>query len=135
MQSTTRRGYESLDQFTSRLSYILNLDEAASNKDGGLYTVEDIKKLYEYGGIRLVGDAIDTLRKICMIPRTGRLHTCKNIIKALHTSKKVIKAGFIDTVAIRSAIEQLRLPVKVWLPFAFKDEQQEQQGEAVAKTG
>jgi DNA transposition AAA+ family ATPase len=53
IQPTTKHGYESLDQFTSRLMGILNLDELASHKGDGLYTSEDIRKLYEYGGIKL----------------------------------------------------------------------------------
>ena len=75
MQLTNLKGHESLDQFTSRLMYILNLDTKASDKDGGLYTVEDVRKLYEYGGIRLASDAISALRRICKTPRSGRLRT------------------------------------------------------------
>ena len=136
MQPKTRRGCESLDQFTSRLSYILNLDESASNKDGGIYTAEDIRKLYEYGGIRLVSDAIGTLRKICRSPRSGRLRTCSNIITALHTSRKILRAGFITTKDIAGAIEELRLPVRVWLPLAIREPQAEREEvAAVAKAG
>jgi len=133
MQNNSRRGYESLDQFTSRLSYILNLDEKGSSKDGGLYTVEDIRKLYEYGGIRLTGDAVNTLRKICRSPRSGRLRTCTNIILALHISPQIIASGVIDSVAIVSAIEQLGLPVNVWLPVGFENVNEEQEEQAVAK--
>jgi len=133
MQSTTRRGYESLDQFTSRLSYILNLDEKGSSKDGGLYTVEDIQKLYSYGGIRLTGDAVNTLRKICRTPRSGRLRTCSHIIAALHTASQVVKSGVIDSVAIVSAIEQLGLPVKVWLPVGFENVKEEQEEQTISK--
>ena len=137
MQPKTRRGCESLDQFTSRLSYILNLDEFAANKDGGLYTPEDIRRLYQYGGIRLTGDAVNTLRKICKTERSGRLRTCSHIIAALHTSRKVLKSGLIDAITIISAIEQLGLPVKVWLPVMTKDAtREEQEGKtAVAKAG
>lgn len=134
MQKNSRRGYESLDQFTSRLSYILNLDEKGSNKDGGLYTVEDIRKLYEYGGIRLTGDAVNTLRKICRSPRSGRLRTCTNIILALHISPQIIASGVIDSVAIVSAIEQLGLPVNVWLPVGFEKAAEEQEEQAAVKS-
>ena len=135
MQNNSRRGYESLDQFTSRLSYILNLDEKGSNKDGGFYSVEDIRKLYEYGGIRLTGDAVNTLRKICRTPRSGRLRTCSHIILALHTSAAIKKAGVIDSAAIVSAIEQLGLPVKVWLPVGFEKANEEENVQAQAKAG
>ena len=135
MQPTTRRGFESLDQFTSRLCYILNLDEIASDKNGGLYTVEDIRKLYEFGGIRLVGSAVSSLRKICQSPRSGRLRTCSHIIAALHTSRTVLKTGVIDNVAIVNAIEQLGLPVRVWLPVATKEVSEQEDTLAVAKAG
>jgi len=82
MQQTTKRGYESLDQFTSRLMAVLNLDELASDKDGPLYTAEDIRKLYEYGGIRLTSDAVDTLKRICKTPKSGRMRTCSHVIAA-----------------------------------------------------
>jgi DNA transposition AAA+ family ATPase len=122
MLPKTRRECESLDQFTSRLSWILNLDEMAGSKgDGGIYTTDDIRKLYEYGGIRLTADAVATLRKICKTPRTGRLRTCSHVISALHTERTVLQTKQIDARIIISAIEQLRLPVRVWLPMVTKD--------------
>lgn len=133
---TTRRGYESLDQFTSRLMQILNLDEAASNKDGGVYTVEDIRRLYEYGGIRLTSDGVRTLRKICQTPRSGRLRTCSHVIAALHASRVTTQRGEINTELIAAAIEELDLPVRVRLPIAtFNPNPDEIQTEQVAKAG
>ena len=138
MQPATRRGFESLDQITSRLSYILNLDEAANSKSGdGLYTVEDIRRLYQYGGIRLTGRAIGTLRKICMTERTGRLRTCFNIITALHTSAEILQQQSIDSSDIFNAIEDLGLPVRVWLPLSTRqvDEEEPQPQQQNAKAG
>jgi hypothetical protein len=134
MQPTIRRGCESLDQFTSRFSYILNLDEAASNKDGGLYTPEDVRKLYEYGGIRLTTDGVKTLRKICKTPRSGRLRTCSLLIAALHTAKVVTKTGQIDSELILAAIDQLNLPIRDRLPVRLQELDDEDKQEAVAKT-
>lgn len=121
IQPTTKHGYESLDQFTSRLMGVLNLDELASHKGGGLYTSEDVRKLYEYGGIRLTSGAIDTLKKICMTPRSGRLRTCSHIIAALHTSRVIDQRGWVDAALIIAAIEQLNLPIKIWLPLITED--------------
>lgn len=137
MQPTTRRGFESLDQFTSRLMCILDLDSIASDKDGGLYTVEDIRKLYEYGGIRLTMDAVRTLQRICMTPRSGRLRTCSHIIAALHLSAKVAELGRVDSGLIVRAIEELDLPVKIYLPVMVKQaiEDQAQEKPAEAKAG
>ena len=117
MQPTGYRGYQSLDQFTSRLMCILNLDTTANSKDGGLYTPEDIRNLYQYGGIRLTADAVSSLRKICRTPRSGRLRTCSHIIAALHTAKAVNDSGQIDSSLVCAAIEQLDLPVKARLPM------------------
>ena len=136
MQPTTRRGFESLDQLTSRLFQILDLDRAASNKDGGLYTVDDIKKLYEYGGIRLTSDAMSTLRKIAKTPRSGRLRTCSNIITALHLSTLPAEnKNMIDAGLILLAIEELDLPVKVRLPVATKGADETEQQESAVKAG
>jgi len=136
MRPTVKRGSESLDQFTSRLMGILDLDAVASERDGGLYTIDDIRKLYQYGGIKLTGDAISTLRKICKSPRSGRLRTCSHIITALHLSPVVVKAGQIDAEFVVAVIEQLDLPVKVHLPVRTRgeglDEEQGVQPMAVA---
>lgn len=136
MQPTTRRGFESLDQFTSRLMCILDLDRLATQKDGGgLYSVEDIRKLYEYGGIRLTADAVKTLRRICQTEWSGRLRTCSHIIAALHISSKVEKTKMIDSELILAAIEQLDLPVKVRLPLHTSDAAEEEIQQAEAKAG
>jgi DNA transposition AAA+ family ATPase len=135
MQPTVRRGFESLDQFTWRLMAILDLDDMAADKTGGLYTVEDIRKLYEYGGIRLAGDAIRALRKICMSPRSGRVGTCSHIISALLTAGAIAKGGQIEARHIIGAIEQLRLPVRVWLPIRGAEPEQEEEQPAEIKAG
>jgi len=135
MQPTRRRGYEALDQFTSRLSYILNLDELADSDGSDVYTAEDIRNLYEYGGIKLTADAVATLKRICRCGRSGRLRTCSNIIGALHTSKRVKDAGRISSTEIVAVIRQLGLPVRVWLPVSVT-EAGDRAGEAsVAKAG
>ncbi len=134
MQPKSRRGCESLDQFTSRLSYILNLDAAAAEKDGGLYTIEDIRKLYQYGGIRLTNDAVKLLQRICRSARTGRVRTCELIIMALHTATIAKETERIDAQLILDAIDQMRLPVKVWLPVEIKEPLEEAEQKA-AKAG
>jgi DNA transposition AAA+ family ATPase len=116
-QPSSKRGYESLDQLRSRMIGTLNLDELAGDKDGGLYSIEDVRQLYEYGGIRLTSDAVDTLRRICSVPQTGRLRTCNHLIAALHTAKSIQQAMCITGENIVSAISQLDLPVKAWLPL------------------
>ena len=137
IQPMTKHGYESLDQFTSRLMGVLNLDELASHKGDRLYTSEDIRKLYEYGGIRLTSGAIDTLKKICMTPRSGRLRTCSHVIAALHTSRVLDQKGWVDSALIIAAIEQLDLPIKIWLPLITEDfvEQDTQGNEISAEAG
>jgi len=131
MQVHTRREHESLDQFCSRLIGVLNLDEIAADRGGGLYTAEDIRRLYEYGGIRLTGDAVNTLRSICRTWKSGRLRTCSVVITALHTSQ----AAYIDQTFIVAAIEQLGLPVRAWLPVATRDIATEDEAVAAVRTG
>jgi len=134
MQSTLKLGYESLDQLTSRLMRILDLDKIAADKDGGLYTAEDIRLLYEYGGVKLTGDGVRTLRTICRTPWSGRLRTCGHIIAALHASSApAANTNRIDARLIVAAIEQLDLPVKVRLPLATgRFEETHEQAEAKA---
>jgi len=132
MTPTARRGFESLDQFRSRLMSILDLTAIAGDKDGGLYTADDIRKLYEYGGVRLTNDAISLLRKICRTPGSGRMRTCQVIIAALHTADVVNTNGKIDAELIISAIEQLDLPVRTRLPVTIHEAQEEP--EAIAKS-
>ena len=121
MQPSTRRGCESLDQFTSRLMGVLNLDELAIHPQGGLYTAGDVRKLYEFGGVRLTTDAVDAIRHICMTPQSGRLRTCTLIIKALHVSKAIEKKPIITARLIVDAIDELDLPVKMRLPLLTKE--------------
>ena len=118
MQPSTAKGCESLDQFTSRMVGTLNLDEMATDKDGGLYTPDDIRKLYEYGGVRLTTDGVDALRRIGRTPQSGRFRTCNIIITSLHASGVVFDKGYIDARFIIAAINQINLPVKDRLPLA-----------------
>ena len=118
MQPATARGCESLDQFTSRMAGVLNLDERAAQPDGGLYTPDDIRKLYEYGGVRLTTDGVNALRRIGKTPQSGRFRTCSIIIAALHSSGVVQEKGLIDAKLICEAIRQLKLPVAERLPVS-----------------
>jgi len=138
MQPKTRRGFESLDQFRSRLMYILNLDEIAAHKgkDGGLYSADDIRRLFEFGGVRLTTDAIAVLKNISKTPQSGRLRTCNRIITALHVAGVGKKFGKIDADLIIKAIEELGLPVKAYLPISIKEDSAEpEQKQAAAKAG
>jgi len=130
MQPTTRKACESLDQFTSRVIYRLDLDELANDKDGGLYTAEDIRQLYQYGGLKLTTDAIVKLRKIAKNPRSGRLQICETIISACHYSTAMQKRGLIDADSIISAIKQLPLIVKNWLPMTLIEAEEEEKEKA-----
>lgn len=135
MQPTSRIGYQSLDQFTSRMMATVDLDQLATLKpeDGGVYTADEIRKLYQYGGIRLTSDAVRALRQICKTPRSGRLRTCSHIITALHTSSDVNEAGAINTKFIRDAISLLNLPVQ--LPIATLGQMDEEQEQIAAVAG
>jgi DNA transposition AAA+ family ATPase len=132
MQPTVKRGYAALDQFRSRLMAVLNLDELADVEGDGLYSAEDIRRLYEYGGIRLLNSAVSTLKRICMMPGTGRMRTCSHIITALHTSSVVADKGCIDGSLIIAVIEQLALPIRSLLPVAVLDSTADEQDEPAA---
>lgn len=111
---TTRYGYESLDQFTSRMMASVDLDALAAA--GELYGESDLRGLFEYGDKRLTADAVDCLQQIARVHRSGRLRICSHIIAALHSSAAV--KDEITTELIIAAIEQLGLPVRPYLPLA-----------------
>ncbi len=130
-QDSTKLGYESLDQFKSRVLFTLNLDKLAVSRNDGLYRPEDIRKLYEHGGIRLDKSAVEMLRAICRAPQTGRLRTCSHIIEALRLSPKVKPNQLITQKEVMDMIEYLGLLVD--LPTITGTAKGEKQ-EAVAKT-
>ena len=137
-QSSARRGFEALDQFYSRIAYSLDLDEVAVSGDsrgGKIYTADDIRKLYEHGGIRLSRDAVDVLKKICQTPQSGRLRTCTHIIDALRVSRAIEPGQLIEGKVIFNAIKQLGLPVASKLPFTLSDIKRQQRTEQVAAAG
>jgi DNA transposition AAA+ family ATPase len=134
VQSTERRGNECLDQFNSRILGKLNLDKLAANPGGGgLYTADDIKRLYEYGGITLTKEAVKKLRQICMTPRTGRLRTCSVVIAAMHKMSRIVNEGIITEDNIIQTIYKLGLPIEDRLPFLV-DTERPAESEQKAKT-
>jgi DNA transposition AAA+ family ATPase len=135
-QDTTRRGYESLDQFRSRMMCVLDLNELASlgDGDGGIYTNKDIEKMFNYG-ISLTKDGTRELKKIAKTPQTGRLRTCSIIVAAIHNCRQG-KDGLItqiDAELIRSAIRSLRLPIRDKIGL-FVDVPETEQEDQKAKT-
>ncbi|MCK4294084.1 MAG: hypothetical protein KAY65_12875 [Planctomycetes bacterium] len=114
---------------------VLDLDRQASEKNDGLYTVADIRKLYEYGG-GPADERCDRGAAADMYDRmSGRLRTCSHIIAALHISPVIDKAGQIDADLIIRVIEELDLSVKVRLPLRTKETVEEPEEQAATKAG
>lgn len=135
INSKSRHGYEAMDQFQSRMLTVLNLDEAAGSGDGGgMYTVADMRRLFEYGGIKLTADGADTLKRICRAPQTGRLRTCGRIVTCIHNSREARTGNIqsIDKELIISAVKLLGLPVGKRLPFILSKTADVEQVEAIA---
>jgi len=120
-QSAAKRGYESLDQFRSRVICTANLDKLAATPGGGLYNAEEIRRLYEYGGIKLTRDAVESLKKICSMELSGRLRTCSHIVSAIHLSPMFGRGKSIDALIIRSVIEQLGLQISDEIKVGIKE--------------
>ncbi len=115
-----RSGYESLDQFNSRVMRSSNLDELAydsTDPGTGLYSEQDIRDMFQYDGIMLAKDAVDTLKHICSTPRSGRLRICVDIISALHKVSSIYQTQLITGLDIIRMIYTLRLPCEN-LPMA-----------------
>lgn len=137
-EPTGKRGNECLDQFRSRMLTSLNLDEMAqqSPRDGGLYSVEDIRRLYAEGGIRLTKDAEGLLLSIAKCPETGRLRTCSVVVASINTSRQARDgriAEISDTLII-DTISQLGLPVGPYLPMAIEAARKEQSQQVRSQT-
>lgn len=118
LQTVNRRD-PGFDQFATRLLRVVDLDRLAGKGGGGdLYTAEDVRKLYEYGGIKLTGDAVDLAKKILSVSGSGRLRTVDTVVRCLHISSFIQNSGCINASHIIAAIEQLDLPVIGRLPMA-----------------
>ena len=135
MQKSVRHGHESLDQFRSRLMQVLDLDELAGSKDGGLYTVKELRKLYERKGVRLVTSGVRALQTITRTPHSGRLRTCSHIIEVLYTASEAIDRGQIDAGLIAAAINTLNLPISVFLPMQELTAEETPDQQAIAQAG
>jgi len=137
-ESSAKRGNESLDQFRSRMLTALNLDELAAAPDGdgqGLYTVEDIRKLYA-AGIKLSADAEGLLLSIARCPQTGRLRTCSVIVTSINSSRQA-RDGRIDTITgalILDTIRHLGLCVEAYLPAVIADADADAGRQTITKT-
>jgi len=135
MQNPNRRGYECLDQFTSRLSYILNLDDLAAQPGGGMYTAEEIRDLYQYGGLKLTRGAVESLSKIARAAKGGRLRTCDTIVAALHTCTAAAESGSITAEMLTAVIDTLNLPVRIRLPLYTETPDEQPEQKAITKAG
>jgi DNA transposition AAA+ family ATPase len=132
----TRRGYECLDQFRARMMGVLNLDELASMpvKDGGLYSIAEVRKLYAYGGIKLSGDAEGLLLAILRCPHSERNHICAKIINAIHSSRQGRDLTMIDAALIMTTIRQFG-KLEGRLPMIIDAAERAEKTEAAVKTG
>jgi len=132
-QTSSKYGHESLDQFRSR-SMVLNLDEwAAENSgDGGLYSAEEIRKLYAESGLRLTGSAVAALKKISRTPQSGRLRTCGLIVAMISLSSRA--AQDITSRHIAEAVEALGIGLKSLVPVAEILGAKETDEKKIAKT-
>jgi len=131
----TRRGYECLDQFRSRMMGILNLDELAmqSPRNGGLYSIPEVRKLYATGGIKLSSDAEGLLLSIQRTPHSGRNHTCSLVISAILTSRQGKNVEVIDAARIIGAIRQFGM-LEGRLPLIIDMAEQIEKQQTAAKT-
>lgn len=131
----TRRGYECLDQFRSRMMGVLNLDELAMRpaKNGGLYSLAEVRNLYATAGVKLSGDAEGLLLSIQRTPHSGRNHTCSLIISAILTSRQGRDVNVIDAALIINTIRQFGM-LEGRLPLVIDTAEQISKQRAAAKT-
>lgn len=103
------KGDESLAQIRSRITYVRDLmHRCAPVKDGGrgepLYTIEQIREVFAKNKIRLTAAAVRMLYQLCLIPDSGALRTCRNLVQIATITAEQLKMQAIDTPLILGAL-------------------------------
>lgn len=75
-------GHDPLEQIYRRIRIWLNLTEACNRANGGpgLFTVDDIRKVFAAQKIRLTDDGVGYLHEIANEPRMGSLGACDYLV-------------------------------------------------------
>lgn len=99
------KGYDPLEQIYGRVSYWLNLTEIASKSDGGdgLYTVDDICRMFSAAKMRLTSDAQQYLYRLANTPGLGALRVCRDLVMM---AQKGVKEGLIDAEMLQACLTQ-----------------------------
>lgn len=111
---------ELLDQLYSRISVFLDLSDLTDEGGGSggrLHTVEDIRRIFARGRVRLSRDAAEFLARLANTPASGGLRRCRHLMqvvidllsdeevtrehlmKALSLSVGAREAGFVASLA------------------------------------
>jgi DNA transposition AAA+ family ATPase len=105
------KGFEPLDQVNSRIKVRLNLTAIAEQQSGGgpgLVTIEDIRKVFAAGKMRLTSDAERYLQMLANTPSFGAFRACDGLVRLAAICMG--GAGTINAACLRSILrDQLGL--------------------------
>jgi DNA transposition AAA+ family ATPase len=82
------KGEEPLSQIRSRIGMARDLTQRARSNGGGggkLFSVDEIRKVFGQGKMRLTPDAARYLMRLANLPDSGALRTCKNLVVMAET--------------------------------------------------
>jgi DNA transposition AAA+ family ATPase len=121
-------GSELMDQLYSRVCMyrdLTTLEEPSTGTFEQRFTVDDLRKIYARGHVRIAADGLKFLCKIANSPGTGGLRTCTALVQMAIDCW----AGELVTAAILRGALQMRLGIK---EAGFFDTREEPQPEVAA---
>lgn len=98
---------EILDQLSSRVGISRDLTDLATSGGGDperLFTIEDIRKVFHRGGVRLTRDGEDFLCRLANTPGAGALRKCADLVQIvvdLYPKEPVTAARLRDALRMK----------------------------------
>ena len=95
---------ELLDQLSSRVAFVKDFTELCASEDspgGSVSTIEDVKRIFSRGKIRLASDGARYLFELSQYPAAGGLRRCRMLVDMATTifmGESILTAGMLDRV-------------------------------------
>jgi len=134
------RGHEPLAQIRRRIGIARNLAERADGGDGGgpddgepLYSVDEIRRVFARGKMRLAPEAVRYLWLLANLPDSGGLGTCRNLV--VMATKVNESAAATLTEAMLRGVHRLLVSTRDYGLLQARMREQTQPAQAAAMAG
>src|SRR5665213_176714 len=134
------RGHEPLAQIRRRIGIARNLAERADGGDGGgpddgepLYSVDEIRRVFARGKMRLAPEAVRYLWLLANLPDSGGLGTCRNLV--VMATKVNESAAATLTEAMLRGVHRLLVSTRDYGLLQARMREQTQAAQAAAMAG